>query len=374
MNELTDYIQKLEIGTPKNYKNITVIPLIGKNSGLDYMLLDEAISSGLRISETGSVPTLHFENNTGKEVLIMQGEYVVGGKQNRMITKHAYLEKGFNGEIPVSCVEQGRWSYQQPTWNLHMQPHPFIPTHQQEPNIRTNNEYRSGRKAAQSVCYAATRGQGAVWDEVKCLSANLGTHSATQNLEDTYSQKEGNINEYLSKFDYPTGAVGMIVVTKNNGNRKCGADIFDQSNSLKQNFDKLLESYVIEALNGHNENIKGTKKEAKEFLTKLQDAKAREEKAISLGTNYSIIGATIMGSTIVYKGTPLYLSFGSMSKQATIRPPEPWEPIPRPRPDPFEPEIEPYPIIRPYPFEPWRRPPTRPNSERYSGDPLMKRF
>ena len=58
MKQIENYIANLELGQPQYYKNMAVVPLLGKDSGLDYLVFDEAVNSGLQIRETGSVPTL----------------------------------------------------------------------------------------------------------------------------------------------------------------------------------------------------------------------------------------------------------------------------------------------------------------------------
>jgi len=73
MKEVKKYVSSLKLGDPQVYRNLAIAPLMGKDSKLDYLTFDEAVNSGLSIDETGSVPTLHFTNKTGKEILILQG-------------------------------------------------------------------------------------------------------------------------------------------------------------------------------------------------------------------------------------------------------------------------------------------------------------
>jgi len=78
-----------------------------------YVTLDEALAGGLRVrevDESGSVPELVVENPLDSRVLLYDGEELVGAKQNRILNVSVLVEAKTTLRIPVSCVEQGRWS------------------------------------------------------------------------------------------------------------------------------------------------------------------------------------------------------------------------------------------------------------------------
>jgi len=126
------------IGEPVRYENMTIFPLIAK-SGADtsvFETLDEGLASGevlvtehgseyLRRSRDGStVPSPGYNSgaavnqlvliNRGKKpVLLLAGEVVAGGNQDRIVGKDRIVPVG--GEplpLDVFCVEHGRWTGQ----------------------------------------------------------------------------------------------------------------------------------------------------------------------------------------------------------------------------------------------------------------------
>lgn len=75
------------LGTPVQFENLTMHPLLAEDGGdPDYLTLDEALDSGTarvtEVSEAGSVPELRFDNGGDRRVLLLDGEELVGEKQN----------------------------------------------------------------------------------------------------------------------------------------------------------------------------------------------------------------------------------------------------------------------------------------------------
>ena len=63
------------------------------------------------VSEGGSVPQLLVENRGNNRVLFLEGEELVGAKQNRILNTSILVPAKSKIKVPVSCVEQGRWRY-----------------------------------------------------------------------------------------------------------------------------------------------------------------------------------------------------------------------------------------------------------------------
>ena len=113
---IKNYLEKIQIGKGQSYKNLTLYPVLSDEViPFDYLTLDEALSQNLievvEVDQHGSVPELMVVNKSDKMVLILDGEELVGAKQNRIINTTILIPANETVKIPVSCVEQGRWSY-----------------------------------------------------------------------------------------------------------------------------------------------------------------------------------------------------------------------------------------------------------------------
>lgn len=124
------------------------------------------------VSDSGSVPTLRAHNKSPFDVLLIAGQLVKGGKQNRGINADMLVYAGMTAQIPVTCVEQGRWSGQPGARFRHGG---FEPTYLRHGKMRDVHACRMrGEQAAAN--------QGEVWSKIACMSQALGTSSASSDL------------------------------------------------------------------------------------------------------------------------------------------------------------------------------------------------
>ena len=63
------------------------------------------------VSEAGSVPFLQVANGADRPLLLLDGQELIGAKQNRILDTTVLVAAHTEVTIPVSCVEQGRWGY-----------------------------------------------------------------------------------------------------------------------------------------------------------------------------------------------------------------------------------------------------------------------
>ncbi|MCB1843890.1 MAG: hypothetical protein KDI09_13080, partial [Halioglobus sp.] len=115
MTAIHEALKNITLGSPQLFENLHIIPLLAPAAGkADYLTLDEAQARGLatvtEVSESGSVPTLLLDNAADTALFLLDGEELVGAKQNRILNLSLLVPARTSLHIPVSCVEQGRWS------------------------------------------------------------------------------------------------------------------------------------------------------------------------------------------------------------------------------------------------------------------------
>ena len=188
------------------------------------------------VSEDGSVPQLRVVNFSETPVLIVDGEELVGAKQNRAVNTTILIAAGAETVIPVSCVEQGRWTYK---------------TREFKSEGRVMSSKIRASKADQVRCSLRDSGrfasdQGAIWGEIQDLVQGFDVESPSTAMADVYRKERPALAEYtreLSPIDQQVGGVFVI-----NG-RVAGVETFGKPETFTKLFRKLVESYALEAIN-----------------------------------------------------------------------------------------------------------------------------
>ncbi len=167
----------IQLGDRMEHRGIVVTPLFPRHDPVaHYITLDEALPQGLRIvetSESGSVPELAVENPLAERVLLYDGEELVGAKQNRILNVSVLVDARSKLTIPVSCVEQGRWSRVSASF--------ASGTHISHSELRR-------RKAEMQAAQPLARGvaQSEVWEAVHEKALRMSVDSPTGASSDIY--------------------------------------------------------------------------------------------------------------------------------------------------------------------------------------------
>ena len=307
------YLEQAKIGRSQCCKNLTVFPLLSDYSvGLDFLLLDEALACGAlaveEVSKAGSVPELKVVNNSLQKVLILDGEELVGAKQNRIVNTSILVGAMSELVIPVSCVEQGRWSYDSPRFGSRERVlSPSIramKADQVQLSLKAAGEYRSD--------------QGVIWDEIAEKAARRGAESPSMAMSAIYDKEMPTIEEYVREFSLVDSQVGAIFAI--NG-QVVGLDSLGKAESLARVFKKLLASYVLDALDWHEpeKETKALKSGVTQFLKDCQAGATEAHPGVGLGTDHRISSKKTTGFALTLDDQLLHLCIFARHKSDETR-------------------------------------------------------
>ncbi len=275
---------------PITRRNLSVYPVVSniRVDTSEFLTLDDGLASGaVRILERGqvenalyrrrdsrrwperpdvvpnlggaSVNELVLVNDSSRPLILLAGEVVTGGKQNRIIGADLIVPpKSEPLPLTVFCVEHGRWSSGGAFGAAKMMAHPAI------------------RYEAQ-----AKKSQAGVWNSVSRAEAGMGAASPTSNYQDVVNSPraqrafgeiaasiEADYERELREELRGRNAVGVVVAI--NG-ELVWSDIFASQEEFLKYWPKLLRSYVMEA-EGRSREVKRipSAKEAEAFLLEDQ--------------------------------------------------------------------------------------------------------
>lgn len=234
----------IRLGDPQVHDLLTIYPLLASGDPeLPCALLGDAIGAGtLRIGEVGqgSVPSLLAHNSGDQDVLILDGEQLIGSKQNRMTNRSILLGAHSTVEIPVSCMEHGRW---------HFSSDRMAPTAHHSPakmrrKVREVEAMRAAAGVAPSPA-ALSAAQGEVWDSIADSEARLGSHSPTGAMNQVYQSQLPRLEELAGSFPCGDGQVGLLAFV---GGAPIGMDVVGGRTLYARLHARLLRGYLMDAL------------------------------------------------------------------------------------------------------------------------------
>ena len=217
---------------------LTVIALgsSATNRAPNYLTLDQATAdAALDIHEAPAQTVPTVEAITGKaSVLLLGGDTIIGGAQNRIINLTILLKAAATTAIPVTCLKHGRWNHGGRFTAARPVDHLLR-------RMVTEQVTRGARGLAHAAGSAAEHrfaaDQGAVWDEIGQRHARAAVNSPTQALHDVYQREEASVDDFVRAFPMAAGSRGVAIGLFN---RLVGLDLFDSTETLERQWPRLV--------------------------------------------------------------------------------------------------------------------------------------
>jgi hypothetical protein len=308
MQVAANYVSELELGGQARFRNLTMFSLEGPVDGsLDYQTLAEALELGTarvsEISDGGSVPELLFENSGELPVLILDGEELVGAKQNRTVNLTVLAPPRRTIKIPVSCVEAGRWRHQ----SAHLV-------------MSDRHHFARGRAVrAESVSRSLRldgsrrSDQGRVWADISAKAARMRAASPTEAMAEIFDRHRQTVDGFVEVFtagERQTGALFAI------GSEVVGLDLFDRPTTLASVLPKLVRSYAIDAVDSSDGNGEpATPGDAEAFLAALAEAEVDCFEAVGLGQDLRLASPGLVGGGLAVDDHLVHLAAFTIERE-----------------------------------------------------------
>jgi len=291
---------------PVSYENLTVFPVVS-SSGYDtsaFLTLEDGLASGevtvreqsgdvIYRNRDGSRPAVQnyggpsvnqlvLVNHSKRPLLLLAGELVSGGKQDRVIAKDRIVAP-FGEPLPLNvfCVEHGRWSAGSQFNEAKTIVHPSV------------REQAAVKQKQGDVWAAVTAGSVAEMSSAAPaprvpsadLQATIREEAPTQSYSKIYESHRVNasvetvVSEIQRRFRKETSGlkgervVGVVVAY---GGEVAWSDIFASDELFNHYWSKLLRSYAVEAVARPTFREKASADDAREFLRRLNGREQTE--------------------------------------------------------------------------------------------------
>ncbi len=287
MRVLESFIENLYTGEPVRVGLLKVTPVvIREESALPLVEFGEALARGLvevtEVSEGGSVPNLFVKNGADRDVIIVDGELLVGAKQNRVVNTTIVVPAGASVEIPVTCVEQGRWSYRSRGFASGGS-HSYSSLRSLKHRTVTQSLRETGR---------FTSDQGSIWGDIRSKMDRLRSSSPTMSMSDVYeSSVSGEDEARLEAETRPRpGQVGYVAHVREGF---AGGDVFGSSELCRAKLAKLLRGHYLDSLDTYLEFPPLT---FEQVIEQVRGARPEQFAAVGKGSELRFEAAAVQGA------------------------------------------------------------------------------
>jgi hypothetical protein len=292
---------------PVTYENISVFPVVSSYSQdtSSFLTLEEGLATGeVAVREQGtetmvrgrdgrpvyipqpssgaSVNRLVLINRSRRPLLLLAGELVSGGRQDRVIGKDRIVPAGAPPlPLDVFCVEHGRWTGSSQFAAALTIVHPSVRERAAVDQKQTGvwDAVRNGTNlTAPSAAPPARISQ----DSIQGAIAGNGRTEAYEKIYESRAvgvSIDDFVNEVERRFASATSGlkgervVGVVVAY---GGDVAWSDIFASGDLFDHYWHKLLRSYAVEALTRPNYRMAASRDNAYEFLRRLNGREVQE--------------------------------------------------------------------------------------------------
>ena len=346
--------------SPVSFQNLTVFPVVADQTAnvRRFITLDEGLrTGGVTIAEIGArgrvrrlargeepsddaeVNQLLLTNRSGKTLVLIAGEIVVGGKQDRIVGHDCLIAStGRPVRLDVFCVEPGRWD-EGSTFGQSL-PIPSADVARGRGGAGGRGDSTGSAPAqlgglTESVTLFASnsriaptnvrekaqavKDQDSVWAEVAKSENATSTSSSTGNLNAVFENVEvkTGIESYDEAFAGKLSEKRIVGVVVAIAGKIRAADVFASPVLFRAYWPKLLKSYSLEAISSDDAaNITVAQSAAEDFLSRVKGRRSqirrRTYRLVEQQTDSEASFELVTGSK-----RPVLIHFNRVTKQVT---------------------------------------------------------
>ena len=291
-------LDTVAIGWPITRLGVSFFPVYLATNGLPAIETGEASRLAVDELDEPSVNALRVRNPGDKPVLVVEGEHFLGGKQNRAVNVTVLVPALRDLDIPVSCLEQGRWGRRRAA----RRDEAFTAT-------RVRAAKNAGVAASMHRSGSRDGDQGAVWREVDEMLNRASVQSATAAAADvrraahrSQPSRAATIEKLAARGPLP-GQCGIVVV---HGRWVTAMDLFGAPHLLAAHWGALIRSHLLESPVATG---RPSATAVLEVVRRFASARAQETPGVGLGVEHRVTGDRVAGHALTLNGAIVHAAF-----------------------------------------------------------------
>jgi hypothetical protein len=284
----------ITVAEPTVVGSLAVFPLIADRSpSVHYVSFAEAVQRGAAVKELGggaSVNDLVVTNPLDVPVLLYEGEEVLGAQQNRTFDVSVLVAAASVLQVPVSCVEAGRWEGGRHDEAFAPAPQTANPRLRQMKNTQVRASVAAGLEARAI--------QGEVWREVAETAGRHGVNSRTGAMHDVFERRREQLDRVARAVEMHCSQVGMLAAI---GGRFVVLDHVSEVEAFAALHGPLVQGYALDAIGAPDASPPATE-DARDFIELLITAPCETGPAVGLGEALQFSFGGLSGTGLICDG------------------------------------------------------------------------
>lgn len=272
-------MQTLHVGIGTTRGALTVFPVWGEYTGPRGYCVNVNLAVVTEQEAGPAVPTLTTTNTGSRPLLMLEGQLLEGGLQNRLVGRSVLVPARASADLDVLCVEQGRWS-------------------------GGSGHHWGGRRASLRLRGASASEpdrQGEVWRRVGEYDARYGSNDTASFVEHT-DRAVADVDALVREFRPLAGQVGIMIGI---AGQPVLAEVFDTPSTLGSQFDSLVRAAALDAIG--QEQLATPSRRARRFVDRLSRVERRAVAPAGVGTTLAGADTYVTVSALAWRRRDVHL-------------------------------------------------------------------
>jgi hypothetical protein len=307
------FTMQVRVVSFQKHKRLSIVQfLTAQQNTFEYISGPKAINEDQiqvkEVSQSGSVNNLFLFNLSNMYVFFMDGDILTGAKQNRVLNTSVMVAPNSKITLPVSCVEQGRWSAISDKFNTSDYISPQKLRAKKSRAVEENLRFERSHMAEQNE----------VWNDVESYSVAYKVKSPSMSLSDVFDSKKEDFDGFVKKFPVNHDANGLAIFTDK---QLLNVDIFNRTDVYQEYFPKILRSTAMEVSQLKEKGNEITEAEAAFKTVNLFDNLEKIEytvhPGVGVGEEKRFDSKELTGFELNFKNHLIHLTLLNLEKDIT---------------------------------------------------------
>jgi hypothetical protein len=291
-HDLREWLGGLRLAAVQQVGEFEFAPLVAGETARAprFVSAEEAVKTGqvvIRETDGGVVQKVEAWNRGREFVIILEGDTLVGAKQNRVVAHSVIVPPGRRVKVPVGCMEQGRWSRGLGAFDLGA--------------AKMGSPMRSASVSEKAFSRRSGRGpqldQAELWNRVGACLSSEGLRSGTADYNRIIEEREGDIHGVIDQVVPVSDQVGMVFLWRE---RFLGIELSVHPETWASIARRTISSFVLGARwmrrERAPESAAPVRRSPAEWLAAVRDARIETEPGLGAGTDVDLRGPGFIGS------------------------------------------------------------------------------